>query len=75
LRQRTPGRRGGTDQIRAPRNRDPREAEEGPLVASYLDYLAPQLTFSVKATELTSAARYLETGEDFRALRTRASYY
>ena len=40
-----------------------------------LDYLAPQPTFSVKATELTSAGRYLETGEDFRALRTRASYY
>jgi hypothetical protein len=27
-----PGRRGGTDQVRAPRNRDPRKAEGGPLV-------------------------------------------
>src|SRR6266851_9030860 len=36
------GRRGVTDQIRAPCNRDPREAEAGPLVASYLDYLALQ---------------------------------
>ncbi len=36
------GRRGATDQIRAPRNRDPREAEAGPLVASCLDYLALQ---------------------------------
>lgn len=27
-----PGRRGVTDQIRAPRNRDPREAETGPPV-------------------------------------------
>jgi hypothetical protein len=35
-------RRGATDQIRAPRNRDPREAEAGPLVASCLDYLALQ---------------------------------
>ena len=33
-----PGRRGATDQIRAPRNRDPREAEAGPLVTSCPDY-------------------------------------
>jgi len=34
-------RRGATDEIRAPRNRDPREAEEGPLVRSCLGHLAP----------------------------------
>ena len=28
-----PGRRAGADKIRAPRNRDPREAQVGPLVA------------------------------------------
>jgi hypothetical protein len=32
-----PGRRGGTGQTRAPRNRDPREAEWGPRVMSRLD--------------------------------------
>jgi hypothetical protein len=42
-----PGRRGGTDRIRAPRNRDPREAEAGLLAASRLDYLALRPTSSV----------------------------
>ena len=42
-----PGRRGGTDQIRAPRNRDPRQAEEGPLVASGPDHLPPHTTLGV----------------------------
>jgi hypothetical protein len=44
---RIPGRRGGTDRTRAPRNRDPREAETGPLVASCRDYLALRPTSSV----------------------------
>jgi hypothetical protein len=43
---RIPGRRGGTDRTRAPRNRNPREAETGPLVASCWDYLALRPTSS-----------------------------
>ncbi len=43
---------GGTDQIRAPRNRDPREAEKGPPVASRLDYLALQPTLSVSSASV-----------------------
>jgi hypothetical protein len=35
--ERAPGRRGVTDAIRAPRNRNPREAEVGPLVMPCLD--------------------------------------
>ena len=49
-----PGRRGGTDQIRAPRNRDPREAEVGPLVTSGPGYLR---LWSAPASGTTPALR------------------
>jgi hypothetical protein len=54
-----PDRRGGTDHIRAPRNRDPREAEAGPLVTSCLDYLALQPKSSLNADR---HARYRPVG-------------
>jgi hypothetical protein len=54
--ERARGRRGATDQIRAPRNRDPRQAEAGPLVESCPDCLAPQPPSSMNDAPAATAA-------------------